>query len=202
MTWKYEPMGTKFERVLVLTAVVSVGLPIVACLVAESLAPQILLGSGFLYQIGALGMAAFELNKMDVQTFKGPGFMVRMGWRPGRPVTVGLSGSSTAIATDAGDLSVTHQDNSVEARLKRLESSVEALHKADNVLKEKLGKEVSDRKEADRALKTELRTELGSVAAQLKEATFGDPERLYAALLLGGVGTFFSTFNEAIGSWF
>lgn len=143
MTWKYEPMGTKFERVLVLTAVVSVGLPIVACLVAESLAPQILLGSGFLYQIGALGMAAFELNKMDVQTFKGPGFMVRMGWRPGRPVTVGLSGSSTAIATDAGDLSVTHQDNSVEARLKRLESSVEALHKADNVLKEKLGKEVS-----------------------------------------------------------
>jgi hypothetical protein len=202
MAWKYEPMSTRFERVVFGTFLGSMVLPAMVCLLAEGWAKGIVLWIGVLYQAAALVLAAHELNQLDVRTFKGPGFLRRMGWKPNAPVVVQLSGLSASVSASTGDISIASQDNSVDARLKRLEAEVESLRGADKKLREALERETKSRTDADQALKAELRTELGNVDARLKEAALGELEWVYAALILGGMGTLLSTFNEAIGAWF
>jgi hypothetical protein len=151
-------MRTKFERVVLLTAFGSLVVPSVACIAAETWASQILNYFGFVYQTIAQGMAAYEVNNLDVQTFQGPGFLRRMGWRP-HPLVHARSAGPTIdlVAGGTGSLEWPPTEDVLE-RLRRLEVHVAALKKVDQELERAVKAEVEARKQGDDALKSELQT--------------------------------------------
>jgi len=203
MGWQYVPLKTKFEKVIFGTVGFSVGVPVVLCMVADAYAKTILEWSGFLLQMVALGMAAWEINQLDVKTFNGPGFWVRMGWKPGMPVVVRLTGSSAGLHPRAGLMKVNNPTDDLNERIRRLEATVIELAKVDERLDNSILEETKARKAAVQVLATELNAKVSSVSKRLKEATLGnDLERVYAALILAFMGTVFSTFNKCIGGWF
>jgi hypothetical protein len=177
--------------------------PLGLCLVADACAETILQWSGFLFQMIALGMAAYEINQLDVKVFSGPGFLNRMGWRRH---THHLSLDDITIETSMGSFGLTVLEpptTDVDQRLRRLEAKVLELDQADRRLGEELEAEKHQRKKAFGEIKDEFTRELNTAEERLKEATLGsDLERVYAALILGLVGTVFSTFSECIGGWF
>src|SRR6187551_1775435 len=202
MGWHYEPMKTKFEQVVLGTLGVSIVGPIVLCMVADAYARTILEWFGFLWQMIALGMAAYEVNQLDVGTFKGSGFLVRMGWRKPPMVKASAAIALASVTAAAHGQAMLPAPHDLEERIGRLETLVENQAEGLRLLRKDLTKEAHERGKAMRALQAELSTKVVSVEEKLKEATLGnDLERVYAALILGLVGTVLSTFHAAIGAW-
>ncbi len=198
MTWHYTPMRTKFERVLGSALATTIFPPLVLCLVADAYAQEILQWCGFFFQIAAVCLAWWQVNRLDVDVFKGPGFFRRMGWKRAKAIMVGLaeeSGTSQGTAW----LSVEHPEtDDVEVRLKRLEAKVVQLERNDRVLHDEIRAETHERERAIGTMKKDLSKKVHSVEGRLRDAVLGnDLEWLYVALVFAFMGTVLSTFGDS-----
>ena len=198
MTMKYEPMRTRFERVVASAVGTTIIPPLTLCLVADVYAQVILQWSGFILQISAVGLAWWQVNRLDVDVFNGPGFFRRMGWKRANAIMVGLSEES-GTSQDRAWLSVEHPaTDDVEVRLKRLEAKVVQLERNDRVLHDEIRAETHERERAIGTMKKDLSKKLHSVEGRLRDAVLGnDLEWLYVALVFAFMGTLYSTFGDS-----